>query len=104
MALEHVTRDSFKELISGDKLVLVDFFATWCGPCKMLGPILEQVSEERDDCIIVKCDIDECMEIAQEYGIMSVPTMILFRNGAEVERDIGLKTKDRIVELITSNL
>ncbi len=104
MAIIHVTQDNFKELINGDKLVLVDFFANWCGPCKMLGPIVEQVSNERDDCIIAKCDVDECGAIAQQYGIMSIPTMILFKNGVEVERDIGLKTKDRVEELINTNL
>lgn len=104
MAIVHITKDNFREVIGGDKLVLVDFFATWCGPCKMLGPIVEQISEERDDVIIAKCDIDECMEFAQEFGIMSVPTIILFKNGKELERDIGLKTKDRVNEMINTNL
>lgn len=104
MAIVHITKENFKETINGDKLVLIDFFATWCGPCKMLGPIVEQIADERDDVIIAKCDIDECMEFAQEYGIMSVPTIILFKQGKEVERDIGLKTKERILDLINSNL
>lgn len=100
MAMIHVTKDNFDEIINGDKLVLVDFFATWCGPCKMLAPIVEQVSEQFDDVIFAKCDVDECMEQAQKYGIMSVPTIILFKGGKELERDIGLKTKERIEQLI----
>lgn len=104
MAITHITKENFDEIIGGEKLVLVDFFATWCGPCKMLGPILEQISEERDDVIIAKCDIDECMEIAQRFGIMSVPTMILFKQGEEKAKEIGLKTKDYIVDVIEANL
>ena len=104
MAIVHITKENFREVINGNKLVLVDFFATWCGPCKMLGPIVEQISEERDDVVIAKCDIDECMDFAQEFGIMSVPTMILFKNGKEVAKEIGLKTKDYIVNVIDSNL
>lgn len=104
MAIVHITKENFRDVINSDKLVLVDFFATWCGPCKMLGPIVEQISEERDDVIIAKCDIDECMDFAQEFGIMSVPTMILFKNGAEVAKEIGLKTKDYIVNVIEANL
>lgn len=104
MAITHITKENFREVICGDKLVLVDFFATWCGPCKMLGPILEQISEERDDVIIAKCDIDECMDIAQEFGIMSVPTMILFKQGKDVAKEIGLKTKDYVISVIEANL
>lgn len=104
MAITHITKENFDDIIGGEKLVLVDFFATWCGPCKMLGPILEQISEERDDVIIAKCDIDECMDITQRFGIMSVPTMILFKQGKELTKEIGLKTKDYIVDVIEANL
>lgn len=104
MAIVHITKENFREVISGDRPVLVDFFATWCGPCKMLGPIVEQISQERDDIVIAKCDIDECMDFAQEFGIMSVPTMILFKNGTEIAKEIGLKTKDYIVNMIETHL
>ena len=104
MAIIHVTKENFQELINGEKPVLVDFFATWCGPCKMLSPILEQLAEEVEQVSIAKCDIDECMEIAQEFGIMSVPTLILFDKGQEVERAIGFRQKTQILEMIGSKV
>ena len=104
--IQHINEDNFNELVIDSKTpVLVDFFATWCGPCKMLAPILEQVAEEMGDKVVIaKADIDECMELAQEYGIMSVPTMILFKEGAEVSRNIGFRGKPQIVEMINSKL
>ena len=100
MAIEHIETNNFEELINGDKPVLVDFFATWCGPCKMLSPILEQVAEETDKVVIAKCDIDECMEIAQKYNIMSVPTLVAFKSGEEVKRAVGFRRKTQLLELI----
>ncbi len=100
MAIEHIETNNFEELINGDKPVLVDFFATWCGPCKMLSPILEQVADETDKVVIAKCDIDECMEIAQKYNIMSVPTLVAFKGGEEVKRAVGFRQKTQLLELI----
>ncbi len=100
MAIEHIETNNFEELINGDKPVLVDFFATWCGPCKMLSPILEQVADETDKVVIAKCDIDECMEIAQKYNIMSVPTLVAFKSGEEVKRAVGFRQKTQLLELI----
>lgn len=100
MAIVHVETNNFEELIKGDKPVLVDFFATWCGPCKMLSPILEQVAEETDKVVIAKCDIDECMEIAQKYNIMSVPTLVAFKGGEEIRRAVGFRQKTQLLELI----
>ena len=76
MALIHCNNDNFKELIN-DELVIVDFFATWCGPCRMLGTVLEEI---KNNYKIVKVDVDECSEIAKEFGVMSVPTLIKFKN------------------------
>ncbi len=105
MAIVHINKDNFKELLEGDKPVFVDFFATWCGPCKMQGPILEQMSDAMADKIVIgKVDIDECLEIAQNYGIMSVPTMILFNKGAEAARAVGFRQKAQLEELINSKL
>ncbi len=89
-----------KEVMESDKPVLVDFFANWCGPCKMLGPILEQVADETEKVKIVKVDIDENMDIAQRYGIMSVPTLILLKKGQEIAREIGFRQKIQLLELI----
>ena len=104
--IQHINKDNFNEMVIDSKTpVLVDFFATWCGPCKMLSPILEQVASEMGDRVVIaKVDIDECMDLAQEYGIVSVPTMILFKDGAEVSRNIGFRGKPQIVEMINSKL
>ncbi len=89
------------ELEKKDELVLVDFFATWCGPCQMLAPILEEVSDEvAGQATVKKLDIDNSREIAMENMVMSVPTMILYKDGKEVERIIGLRQKNQIVETI----
>lgn len=97
-----INLEEFNDLvIESKKTVLVDFFATWCGPCKMLTPILEEVEKEKtNDVEFCKVDVDQSFDLAKSYGVMSVPTLILFKDGAEVERVIGLKNKDFISNLI----
>lgn len=80
--------DNFNELIKGKK-VIVDFFATWCGPCKMLSPVLEQLSNEHDDVTFVKVDVDDCHNISKKYGIMSVPTLMKFEDGQLIDTKVG---------------
>lgn len=88
-----------------DKLVVIDFFATWCGPCKMLTPIFESLSKEMSDKVyFAKVDIDRSLEIAKEYKIVSVPTMIIFKNGKEVQRMVGFIPKDQIKSKIKAHL
>ena len=100
-----VNEKEFNDIIKSKKVVLVDFFATWCGPCRMLSPILEEVSEEaNDEYEIVKVDVDESYDLAKKFGIMSVPTMIIFQDGVEAEKIIGLRSKDDIVEIIKTYL
>ena len=92
----------FQELIAkGD--VLVDFYATWCGPCKMLAPVLEEVASDRDELKIVKMDIDENMELAKTYGVMSVPTLMLFKDGNMVSKKIGFMPKELITSWVEEN-
>ncbi len=99
--LKHLTQNEFEsEVLQSEKPVIIDFFATWCGPCKMLGPVLEEVAEENDDVKIVKVDIDENMELAQQFGIMSVPTLVIFKNAQEIGRKIGFKPKEQVLEII----
>ena len=104
MELSNLTAESFEaEVKNGKGLVVVDFYATWCGPCKMLAPVLEQVADEvKEKATIKKLDIDECLDIAKEFNVMSVPTMILFKDGKEVERIVGLRQKNQIIETINN--
>ena len=100
MATEHLTENNFEEKIASG-VVLVDFFATWCGPCKMLAPVIDEIGAESDGSYAVyKVDIDECEDIAMDFGIMSVPTMIIFKDGAEAERLIGVQPKAVILDAI----
>ncbi len=90
MEIIHLTNeDNFKELINTDK-ILVDFFATWCGPCKMLGPVLEKTESNVK---VIKVDTDEFEDLAREYGVMSIPTLVLLEKGKEVKRNIGFLDK-----------
>lgn len=99
MSLIHFDNENFYELISSGK-VLVDFYANWCGPCKMIGPILEEIAMERNDVTIVKVDVDNNSDLAVNYGVMSIPTMILFNDGVEVNKHIGFLPKEEIINLI----
>ena len=90
MRVIHLTNENFKELIK--EKVLVDFYANWCGPCKMIAPELEKAER---DINVIKVDVDEFEDLAKEYGVMSIPTLILFDEGKEVKRTIGFIDKDR---------
>ena len=89
--------NNFNELIQ--KKVLVDFYATWCGPCKMLSPVLEQTAKEVD-IDILKVDVDENRQLAKEYGVMSIPCLILFENGKEIKRNLGFMPKEKIKDFV----
>ncbi len=94
-------KGNFKELISGEKAILIDFHAEWCGPCKMQSPILKEISSELGDKIrIVKIDVDKNPSIAQQYSIMGVPTLALFRKGKILWKESGMKTKHQILTII----
>lgn len=98
-----VQKDEFEKIINESKPTIVDFFATWCGPCKMLSPILEKVEEDsKGEFNIVKVDVDESYDVAKKYGIMSVPTMIIFKDGDEQEKIVGLRQKNQIEEAVRS--
>ena len=90
--------NNFNELINGDK-VIVDFYADWCGPCRMLGPIVEEVCNS-NNIKLVKVNVDENPEIAKEYGIMSIPTLILFKEGSEIKKNVGFLSEEELLEFI----
>ena len=99
--IQIIKEEEFNELIIEKKeTALVDFYAEWCGPCKMLAPILKEVSFEVENTKIYKVNIDDSFLLAKSFGVMSVPTLILFKNGEEVKRVIGLKNKDFIVDML----
>ena len=100
MAIVHVTKDNFQELLSSDKPVLLDFYAEWCGPCRMIAPIVEEIANERDDVIVGKINVDEQGELAQAYDVMSIPTLIVLKGGQEVARSTGARPKAQLQAML----
>jgi len=95
--LDEVTDNNFQaEVLEADKPVLVDFWAPWCGPCRIIAPHLEELDNERDDLTVVKMNVDENPETAAKYGIMSIPTLILFKNGQVAKQVVGALPKSRL--------
>lgn len=89
-----------EEVLKSEGKVLVDFYADWCGPCKMLSPTVDEVASENDDIKVVKIDVDESQEVAIKYQIMSIPTLVVIKNGKEVNRSVGVIDKEEILSMI----
>ncbi|KGR78740.1 thioredoxin [Ureibacillus manganicus] len=103
MAIVHVTDQNFNEEIANG-VVLVDFWATWCGPCKMIAPVLEEIDAEIGDQVkIAKLDVDNNQATAAEYQVMSIPTLLLFKDGQQVAKTVGFQPKEALIEFINSN-
>lgn len=102
MSIIHFENEDFDKIINSGT-VLVDFYAEWCGPCKMISPILENISNERSDIKVVKVNVDNSNELAQKYGVMSIPTLILFKDGKEINKNIGFLSKDEIIDFINKD-
>ena len=96
--LVHLENEDFNEMIKDD-LVIVDFYANWCGPCKMFGPVFEEVGNS-NEMNFVKVDVDKDSDIARRYGVMSIPTVILFKDGVEVKRYTGFMDKEKLIEFL----
>lgn len=101
MKVLHINKDNFhQEVLNSDKPVLLDFFASWCGPCRMVGPILDEIAEEREDIKVCKINIDEQPELAHRYRIMTIPTLMVLKDGNIVEQSVGAKPKHQILAMV----
>ncbi|MBR3146962.1 MAG: thioredoxin [Eubacterium sp.] len=105
MALQNLTEDTFDEAVKNASLAMVDVWATWCGPCKMMGPVVDKLAEEYDGKVLVgKVDADEEMDLAQKLGVISIPTLVFFKDGAEIDRKTGLTPESELRKILDANL
>ena len=101
MSALHITKETFeKEVLQSEKPVLLDFFAVWCGPCKMIAPILDEIADEREDIKVCKVNVDEEPELAAQYKVVSIPTLFVIKDGQVVNQSLGAKPKAQILEML----
>ena len=100
MKVLHVTKDRYEELLRSGKPVLLDFYATWCGPCRMVAPLIEEIAEEHDELVVGKVNVDEERELAAMFGVMSIPTLVVLKDGREHKRATGARPKAAILSLL----
>ena len=100
MAVIELTQENYqKEVIESDKLVLIDFFATWCGPCKMVSPVVDEIANERPDIKVCKLDVDRNLDLARTFQVMSVPTLVAMKNGEIINKIVGAMPKAQILKM-----
>ena len=100
MAVQKVTLENFEGIKNQEKPVLLDFYADWCGPCRMVGPIVEQIADEREDIVVGKINVDENPELASQFGVMSIPTLVVLKNGEIANQSVGALPKAKILALL----
>ncbi len=100
MSIVKVNKNNFEEVKADSRPVLLDFYADWCGPCRMLSPVLEAIADERDDIVVGKVNVDESPELASEFGVISIPTLAVLRGGEVVGRSVGAKPKAQILKML----
>ena len=99
----HFTKEGFDKALSQGKLMMVDFWASWCGPCRMLGPVIEQLDNQYPDVVVGKVNVDDEQELAMRYGVMSIPTVIFFKDGKEIDRKVGVMPPEAFVQVLEAN-
>ena len=105
MSVLQITKDNFEELVqNNEKVVLLDFWAPWCGPCRMVSPIVDQIAEDHTDFSVGKVNVDEEPELASRFGVMSIPTLVVVKGGQVVRQEVGAKPKPQIVAMVQSYL
>ena len=100
MSVVKVTKENFESVIATDKPVLIDFYADWCGPCRMVSPLVDQIAEEHDEYVVGKINVDDDPELAQKFGVFSIPPLIVFKNGEIKEQSAGARPKDQILAML----
>ena len=100
MSAIKITNDNLGEIISGGKTLLLDFFAEWCGPCRMVGPVIDEIAEENPDITVGKVNVDEERELASRYGVFSIPTLVVLKDGEIANKSVGAKPKEQILALL----
>ena len=100
MSVLHVNKDNFESLKNSEKTVLLDFYAEWCGPCRMVSPIVDEIAEEHPEFKICKVNVDEAQSLAAEFSVMSIPTIVVMKNGDMADSHIGLTSKSAIVDML----
>ena len=100
MSIVKLNKDNYNEIANGDKKVLVDFYADWCGPCRMLSPIVEEIANERSDIIVAKINVDDEPELAQQFGIISIPTLVVISGGKVVRQSSGARPKADVLKML----
>ena len=101
MSVQTITKENFDEaVLKSEKPVLVDFWAEWCGPCRMVSPIVDEIAEERGDIVVGKVNVDEQGELAMRFGVMSIPTLLVFKGGELVQQAVGARPKDALLALL----
>ena len=100
MKVQKINNRNFEEIKNGDKPVLLDFYADWCGPCRMVSPIIDEIAEERDAIVVGKVNVDENQSLASEFGVVSIPTLIVLKNGNVVNKATGARPKAQILAML----
>ena len=100
MSVLSVNKDNFNMVETSDKVVLLDFYADWCGPCRMVGPVVDSISQEHPDVFVGKINVDDEQELSMKYGVVSIPTLVVLKDGKEVNRAVGLHSKQEIISML----